>query len=248
MARGERTALITGSGKNIGRAIALHLAKAGCNVVVNGSSDQAACDAVADEVRAIGTDAAVAMGNVGDRAAADGIAKAALDEFGRVDILVNNAAIRPHAPFLDVSDEDWARVMNVNFNAAIWLSRACLPGMIDNGWGRIINFSGMNAQRGTGDRPQVTASKHAAWGLTKALAREFGPHGVTVNIISPGTIPSDEDAGKELSPRRAKLRDENPVRRLGTPDDIAAMAALLASDAGGFINGQLVQINGGVEV
>ena len=248
MARGERTALITGSGRNIGRAIALHLAKAGCNVVVNGSSDRAACDVVADEVRAIGTDASVAMGDVGDRAAAEGIAKAAIEAFGRVDILVNNAAIRPHAPFLEVSDEDWARVMNVNFNAAIWLSRACLPGMIENGWGRIINFTGMNAQRGTGDRPVVTASKHAAWGLTKALAREFGPNGVTVNIISPGTIPPDEETGTELSPRHAKLRDENPVRRLGTPDDIAATAALLASDAGGFINGQLVQINGGVEV
>lgn len=248
MARGEKTALITGSGRNIGRAIALHLAKTGCNIVVNGSSDKAACDAVAAEVQALGADALVAMGNVGDRDMANGIAKAAIDAYGRVDILVNNAAIRPHAPFLETSDADWDQVMNVNFNAAIWLSRACLPGMIDNGWGRIINFSGMNAQRGTGGRPQVTASKHAAWGLTKALAREFGAHGITANIISPGTIPSDDDAGSELSPRRAKLRDENPVRRLGNPDDIAGTVDLLVSDQGGFINGQLLQINGGVEM
>ena len=248
MARGEKTALITGSGRNIGRAIALHLAKTGCNIVLNGSSDKAACDAVAAEVQALGTEALVAMGNVGDRDMATGIAEAALDAYGRVDILVNNAAIRPHGPFLEISDEEWAHVMNVNFNAAVWLSRACLPGMIDNGWGRIINFSGMNAQRGTGGRPQVTASKHAAWGLTKALAREFGPHGITVNIISPGTIPADDDGGSELSPRRAKLRDENPVRRLGNPDDIAGTVDLLISDQGSFINGQLLQINGGVEM
>lgn len=248
MARGEKTALITGSGRNIGRAIALHLAKAGCNIVVNGSSDKAACDAVVAEIEALGADALVAMGDIGDRDMANGIAKAGIDAYGRVDILVNNAAIRPHGPFLETTDEDWERVMNVNFNAAIWLTRACLPGMIDNGWGRIINFSGMNAQRGTGGRPQVTASKHAAWGLTKALAREFGPHGITANIISPGTIPSDDDAGSELSPRRAKLRDENPVRRLGNPDDIAGTVDLLVSEQGGFINGQLLQINGGVEM
>jgi 3-oxoacyl-[acyl-carrier protein] reductase len=245
MARGARTALITGSGRNMGRACAKELARAGFNIVLNGSSDKAACDRVAEEVRAIGTDAQVEMADVGEQSAVEAMAASALDTFGRIDVLINNAAIRPGAAFLDMSDEDLARVMNVNFGAAVWLSRAFLPGMIDGGWGRIINFTGMNAQQGTADRPSVTISKHAAWGLTKSLSREFGPKGITTNIISPGTFP-DEDLDVAGNARFQKLLNENPVGRLGTSEDIAGMVGLLCSDKGGFINGQLLQINGGV--
>lgn len=245
MATGKRTALITGSGKNMGRASAKELARAGFNVVINGSSDKAACDRVADEVRAIGTDAQVEMADVGDKAAVEAMAANALKTFGRVDVLINNAAIRPSAEFLDMSDADLTRVMDVNFTAAVWLSRAFLPGMIEGGYGRVINFTGMNAQQGTGERPSVTISKHAAWGLTKALSREFGPKGITANIISPGTFP-DEDMDASANARFQKLLQENPVGRLGTSDDIAALVGLLCSDRGGFINGQLLQVNGGV--
>lgn len=245
MARGERTALITGSGRNMGRGCAKELARAGFNIVVNGSRDRAACERVADEVRACGTDALVAMADVGDQRAVEEMAKAALAEFGRIDVLINNAAIRPAAAFLEMTDDDLNRVMNVNTNAAVWLSRAFLPGMIEGGWGRIINFTGMNAQQGTGGRPHVTMSKHAAWGLTKALSREFGPMGITANIISPGTFP-DEEADVESDERFQKLLAQTPVGRLGTSDDIAALVGLLCSDAGGFINGQLLQSNGGV--
>lgn len=245
MGRGERTALITGSGRNIGRGCANELARLGFNIVVNGSSNRAACERVADEVRALGPDASVAMADVGDRTAVETIAREALEEFGRIDVLINNAAIRPATPFLDMSDADLTRVMNVNCHAALWLSRAFLPGMIDAGWGRIINVSGMNAQQGTAGRPGVTMSKHAVWGLTKALSREFGPKGITANIISPGTFP-DEDADIAQSERFRALLAENPVGRLGTPDDIAALVGLLCTDRGGFINGQLLQVNGGV--
>ncbi len=246
MANAQRTALITGSGRNIGRGCALELARAGFNIVVNGSSNRDACERVAEEVRGIGPKAAVAMGNVGDRAAVNEIIDQALGAFGTVDVVINNAAIRPAIPFLESTDEDLDRVMNVNASAAVWLARAFLPGMIDKGWGRIINFSGMNAQRGTGGRPHVTMSKHAAWGLTKALAREFGPNGVTANIISPGTFP-DEDADVASSERFQNLLKQTPVGRLGTAEDIAALVGLLCSDRGGFINGQLLQVNGGVE-
>tara|TARA_R110000787_G_scaffold274979_1_gene383306 strand:+ start:147766 stop:148509 length:744 start_codon:yes stop_codon:yes gene_type:complete len=245
MATGTRAALITGSGRNMGRACAKELALAGFNIVVNGSKDQAACERVADEVRAIGTDAVVVMGDVGDHAAVHTMADEALKAFGRVDVLINNAAIRPASAFLDMTDDDLAHVMNVNCNAAVWLSRAFLPGMIEGGWGRIINFSGMNAQQGTGGRPHVTMAKHASWGLIKALSREFGPKGVTANIISPGTFP-DEEADISQSDRFQKLLAQTPVGRLGTSDDIAAAVGLLCSDRGGFINGQLLQINGGV--
>jgi 3-oxoacyl-[acyl-carrier protein] reductase len=245
VAKAARTALITGSGRNIGRGCAKELARLGFNIVVNGSSDRAACKRVADAVRAIGTNALVAMADVGDQAAVENMAHDALDAFGRIDVLINNAAIRPAASFLEMSDADLARVMNVNCYAAVWLTRAFLPGMVEAGWGRIINVSGMNAQQGTGGRPGVTMSKHAAWGLTKALSREFGPAGITANIISPGTFP---DEGTEIasSPRFAALLADNPAGRLGTPEDIASLVGLLCSDQGGFINGQLLQVNGGV--
>lgn len=245
MGRGARTALITGSGRNIGRGCANELARMGFNVVVNGSSNRAACDRVADEVRALGPDALVAMADVGDQAAVEAIARVALEHFGRIDVLINNAAIRPATAFLEMSDGDLARIMNVNCYAAVWLCRALLPGMVETGWGRIINVSGMNAQQGTAGRPGVTMSKHAVWGLTKALSREFGPKGITANIISPGTFP-DEDADVAQSERFRALLAQNPAGRLGAPSDIAALVGLLCSDRGGFINGQLLQVNGGI--
>jgi len=245
MNKDTKTALITGSGQNIGRGIAHHLAAAGFNIIVNGSSDQEAAEKVASEVRAKGSTAMVAMGDVGDKAAAEQIVQAGLDQFDAIDVLVNNAAIRPHAPFLDINEADWQRVMNVDLNAAIWLSRMVLPAMIHKGWGRIISFSGMNAQRGYPGASPVAVAKHAVWGLTKSLAAEFGPLGITANIISPGTFPGD-DAATADEPKFIKLRNENPVRRLGQSDDIGAMVGYLCSEHGGFVNGQMLQINGGM--
>ena len=123
------------------------------------------------------------MGDVGTKSDVETIIETALTAFGRIDVLINNAAIRPATQFLDMSDDDLERVMNVNCYGAVWFSRAFLPGMIENGWGRIINFTGMNSLQGTAGRPHVAMSKHAAWGLTKALSREFGPKGITANII-----------------------------------------------------------------
>ena len=170
----------------------------------------------------------------------------ALTECERVDVLISNAAILPERPFREMTDEDLTKVMTVNAYAGVWLARAFLPGMVEAGWGRIINFTGMNAQRGTGNRPSVTMSKHAMWGLTQALAKEFGPKGVTTNIISPGTFPAD-DADLENDPRWAAMQKNTPVGRLGRADDIAALVAYLCDDNGGFTNGQLLQVNGGVE-
>lgn len=242
----RRTALITGSNKNIGRSCALHLAKAGCNVVINGARDNAAAEAVAAEARALGVEAVVAMGDVGNRDRCMGIAEAALKSFGAVDILVNNAAIRQDGKFLEISEDDWNYAIAVNFGAAFWMARACLPGMVEKGWGRIINFAGMNAIHGYNGRAHVSASKHAAWGLTKALAKEFGPKGITTNIVSPGPIMGEQQDAVQaahIAPMKARV----PVGRLGTPDEVAAAVALLASDSGAFINGQMIQVNGGAE-
>lgn len=246
MPRGKRTALITGSNKNIGRSCALVLARAGCNIVVNGAKDKAAAEQVAAEVRAIGPEAIVAMGDVGKREDCMRMVEAAEKAFGGIDILVNNAAIREDGKFLDLPEETWNYVMAVNFGASYWLARATLPGMVQKGWGRIINFAGMNAIHGYNGRAHVSASKHAAWGLTKALAKEFGPKGITTNIVSPGPIMGEaQDAvqAAHITPMAARV----PVGRLGTPDEVAAMVALLASDAGSYINGQMLQVNGGAE-
>ena len=246
MSKQRRTALITGSGRNIGRASALALAAQGMNVVINGSSNQAACDAVAIEARALGVDAHVAMGDVGDMGGLAAIVAQALNAFGHVDVLVNNAAVRPTSPFLETDEDEWARILDIDFHAARRLAKAFLPGMIENGWGRIINFAGMNAIHGYNGRAPVSVSKHASWGLTKSLAKEFGAKGVTANIISPGPIRPDE-ADPEMRAHIEGMVGRVPVGRLGESEEVAAMVALLASDAGAFINGQLLQVNGGAE-
>lgn len=243
----NRCALITGSGRNIGRAIALELAKRGYAVAVNGSSDKASCQGVADEITGAGGRAVVAMGDIGIRAQAYAIAEQAIDAFGAVDVLVNNAAIRPGFDLLNGDEAEFRKVMDVNFYSCMWLTRACAPGMIEKGWGRIINFSGMNAQQGFAGKSAVSIAKHANWGLTKSIAKEFGRKGITCNIISPGTIVG-EVGNPAFSKKYASLEQNNPSGRLGTPADIAATVSYLASDEGGFMNGQLLQVNGGVIV
>ena len=242
----QRTALITGSGRNIGRAAALVLAKQGINIVVNGSSNQDACEIVANEVREIGPKAIVVMGDVGDINALQNITSEAEKAFGRVDVLVNNAAVRPNSPFLETDEDEWARILDIDFHAARRLAKACLPAMIDNGWGRIINFAGMNAIHGYNGRAPVSVSKHASWGLTKSLAKEFGVKGITTNIISPGPIRPDE-ADPEMRAHIEGMVGRVPIGRLGEADEVAAMVGLLASEDGAFINGQLLQVNGGAE-
>lgn len=250
MAHRRRAALITGAGRNIGRAVALGLAEDGFDLVLNGSADRAACDSVAAEAAARGAATLVAMGDVGTQDGCARIAAEASARFGAVDVLVNNAALRPHKGFLDWTEAEWRRVIAVDLDAAVWLSRACLPGMLAAGWGRIVNFTGMNAIHGHAGRVPVSVAKHGVWGLTKALAMEFGPRGVTVNAISPGPIATDEelaDSGVAPSAQRAAMVGRVPLGRQGTPAEVAAVARLLASEAGAYVNGQMLQVNGGGE-
>jgi len=242
----RHAALITGSGQNIGRSIALRLASDGCNVAINGSRDREACENVAREARGFGVDALVAMGDVGDVADARELARQAMEHFGRIDVLVNNAAVRPLTPFLEMDDAEWQRVIAVDLHGAFWLSRACLPGMVEAGWGRIVNVAGMNAIQGYNGRAHVSAAKHGAWGLAKALAKEFGGVGITANIVSPGPIRSSH-ADKEMTAHIEAQKSRIPIGRLGEPTEVAAAVSLLASDEGAFINGQLIQVNGGTQ-
>ena len=235
-----KTAFVSGSGRNIGRAVAVHLAQLGADVVVNGSSDEDACRETMRRVEAAGASAMLAMGDVSQPTAVADIAKAGLDRFGKVDIVANNAARRPHKPFLNLTDEDWSGVIDSSMTASFLTSRAFLPGMVDNGWGRIINFAGMKAIKGYFEGAPISAAKHGIWGLTKALACEFGPKGITTNAVSPGQIRS-EDVTEDDPKRAASI----PVGFMGTPDDVAAVVAFLASPAARFFNGQMIAVIGG---
>ncbi len=242
----RRTALITGSGQNIGRAVALALAADGLNIVVNGLKKRVPCEETAEAARAYGVEAIVAMGDVGTAEGCDEVAGTGISRFGSIDVLVHNAAIRPQSPFLEIDEAEWRRVLDVNLNGAFWLARACLPGMVKAGWGRIVNFAGMNAIQGYDGRAHVSVSKHGGWGLTKALAKEFGPKGITVNCISPGPIRSDHDDPAMTAHIKGQV-SRIPTGRLGEPDEVAAVVSLLASAKGAFINGQMIQVNGGTQ-
>ncbi len=241
-----RTALVTGAGQNIGRAIAVALARDGFDVAINGLSNRAAADETGNMVRAEGRQAVVAMGDTGSAEDCRAMVEATTSAFGRLDVLVHNAAIRPSSPFLDTSEEDWDRVMDVNLGGGVWLARAALPGMVHRGWGRIVLFGGMNAIHGYNGRAATSVSKHGLWGLAKSLGKEFGPKGVSTNLISPGPIAS-EHADPAMTAHIEGMKSRVPLGRLGQPDEVAAMVSLLASDKGGFVNGQMIQVNGGAE-
>jgi 3-oxoacyl-[acyl-carrier protein] reductase len=240
------TAFITGAGQNIGRAIAVSLAEAGFDVAINGRSNREACDAVARDVEAQGRKALVVMGDVGRSDAVLAMKAKVEAALPPVAIVINNAAIRPEKPFLEMTDDDWHRVLDTDLNSAFYTCRAFCGAMVERGWGRVVNLTGMNAIHGYAGRAPVSAAKHGLWGLTKALAKEFGSKGVTVNAISPGTIDTEHSDSAMTHHIKSQL-DRIPVGRLGQPNDIAALTAFLCSDAGGFINGQMIASNGGAQ-
>ena len=245
MEHSGKTAFITGGGKNIGRAIAINLASTGCNIVLNGNSDTKACEETAKVLLEKGVKASIVMGNVGSADEVKRMASEALDKFGRIDILVNNAAIRPSKPFLEMEDHDWHRVLDIDLNSAFYTCRAFAGGMIEKGWGRIINITGMNAIHGYKGRAPVSAAKHGLWGLTKSLGKEFGPQGVTTNAISPGPIDTAGDAAQRE--HILSMVPKVPLGRLGLPEEIAALTGFLCSNGGAFVNGQMINCNGGAE-
>jgi 3-oxoacyl-[acyl-carrier protein] reductase len=148
--------------------------------------------------------------------------------------------------FLDLADEDWHRVIDVDLHAAFYTTKAFLPGMVARRWGRIVNLTGMNAIQGYAGRAHVSAAKHGLWGLTKALAREFGPYGVTVNAVSPGPI----DTAHDDAAREAHIRGQLgriPLGRLGQPEEVARVVGFLASEDGAFVSGQMIGVNGAAQ-
>ena len=190
-----RTALVTGSGRNIGRAIALKLAAEGANVVVNARSNLEEAESVAEEVRSLGVESLPVLADVADREQVTRMFAAAAERFGQVDVLVSNAAIRPHKPFTELALDDWERVRGVVLDGAFHCARNAIPGMQANGFGRIVFLTGDGAWNGSAERSHVSAAKMGVVGLARGLASEFAPHNIRVNVVSPGRIDTSRDLG-----------------------------------------------------
>ncbi|MGE5525263.1 MAG: SDR family NAD(P)-dependent oxidoreductase [Rhodospirillaceae bacterium] len=241
-----RTAIITGSGQNIGRAIALAYAREGANVVINGHRDRKRVDDVVAEVKALGSEAIGIMADVGDCDAVAGMVAEAEKRFGAVDIAVSNVSIRRLQPFLDITPKDWNDTLNTNLNAAYYMARAVIPGMKQRGWGRIVHISGVDGFAGhIPTRAHNIVCKAGVHAFAKALAAEFGEFGITANTVSPGALDTRRDwtqyPANWVEMRKAQI----PVRRLGTADEIAAACLYLVNEHSGFTTGQVIHVNGG---
>ncbi|MGZ8156558.1 MAG: SDR family NAD(P)-dependent oxidoreductase [Burkholderiales bacterium] len=235
-----KVAIVTGAARNIGRAIALSLAAGGAKVAVNTRSNLEQARGVADEIKALGTDAEAYAADIADPPQVQAMIDSVLKRFGRLDILVLNAAVRDHVHFDEVSFEDWRRVLSTNLDSAFVFTKASLPALKKSGDGRIVTFAGVTALLGLKDRVHVAASKHGIVGLTKALAMDFAACGIRVNCISPGQIETSRAPGKE-TPRR-----DIPLGRRGKPFEIAGMVRSLCGPAGAYMTGQTLHINGGL--
>jgi 3-oxoacyl-[acyl-carrier protein] reductase len=242
-----KTALVTGSGRNIGRAIALDLAGQGANIVVNGHRDRNAVDAVVEEIKAAG---GKAIGVMADVSSSDEVAKMvdiAANTYGSVDIVVSNVGTRNQQPFLDISVDDWNTVVGSNLSPAFYLARSAIPHMQQKKWGRIILISGFDGFWGhITQRAHNVTCKAGLHGLAMALAREFGRDGITANTVVPGAIDTERDWSQYTHlPTKDEISQAIPVRRFGSPVEIAAACTYLSSGGGGFVSGQAIHVNGG---
>ncbi len=238
-----QAAIVTGSARNIGREIALMLADDGADIVVNGKSDKAAAEAVAAEIAAKGRKAVVCMADVTREDAAKALAQAAMDAFGRIDILVCNAAIRRQRPFLEIPFEEWKEVLAVDLDAPFLCMQAALPHMVARGYGRVVTIGGSTLHILTPNRAHVTAAKMGLIGLTRTIAIEFGEKGITANCVAPGHI--DTVRGTSAG-NRSTGGLQRPIERLGEMAEIAAMVRYLCRPEGAYVTGQVMHVNGGM--
>lgn len=243
-----KTILVTGSGRNIGRAIIEEFARRGANVIINARSNAAEAQAVADEVRRIGAQSLVVMGDAGQLATIEKIKSRAEERFGRVDMYVANAARRLNRSFFDISNEDWHYYLNQQLSSAWYLAKAFVPGMQEAGWGRIIHINGNDGIRGGWDRIPHSVAKGGLRTLTLSLASGLGQYGITVNEIYPGFVATARDPQThpevtgESTARRLKLL---PLRRQPTPEELAWTCAFLCSPRSGAITSAALSLDGG---
>lgn len=236
-----KVALVTGGVRRLGKAMALAFARDGASVVINARSSRDEAEKAAAEVEALGAKAMVHIADIREEAAVTAMVDAALKRFGRVDILINNAAVRGEKPFIQMTFEEWRSVLDVVLNGAFFCSRAVLPHMVRNKWGRIINLGGVSSHLGTAGRAHVGAAKYGIVGLTKSLSAEFAPQGITVNCIAPGRI-----GGERSATSGAGIGHAPPVGREGNFEDVASIVRHLCQPANGYITGQTIHVSGGL--
>jgi 3-oxoacyl-[acyl-carrier protein] reductase len=244
-----KVALVTGSARRNGKAIAKRLAAAGASVVITSHSAIEKAQAVADEIeREHGKGRALAcLADVTDEAAVNAMVAKAVATLGRLDILINNASIRLHAPIAELKLDDWHKVLRTVLDGAFLCAKAAAPHLACHGRGVIINTGGASAHLGGRNNLPVMTAKMGIVGLTRALAYELGPQGITVNCVSPGLITAPEDTEKQTERMRVVFRPERvPLGRMGDIEELAAAVVALCGPAWSYMSGQVIHVNGGV--
>jgi 3-oxoacyl-[acyl-carrier protein] reductase len=238
-----KIAVVTGAGRNIGRAVALALAEGGASVVVNARSNRAEAESVAQEIEAAGGKAFAHIGDVADAVAVQAMADAAVRQFGRIDILVNNAALRREKPFAEMDYATWREILDVTLDGAFHCVKACLPSLRQSGAGTIVNIGGLSAHTGAANRAHVITAKAGIVGFTRALAHDLASDGITVNCVVPGLIGTPRPKDK---PEPAHHLTHGTITgEKGRPEDVAAMVRFLCGPAARYVTGQAIHANGG---
>jgi 3-oxoacyl-[acyl-carrier protein] reductase len=239
----NRVAVVTGAARNIGRAIAMTLAQAGAAVVVNTLQSADAAESTAAEIRANGGKAIVKLADITKPAEASGLVAAAIEAFGKLDILVNNAAVRHETDLATMSYEQWRAVVSVVLDGAFLMTQAAMPHLIQSDCGSIVNIGGMTAHVGAPRRVPLITAKIGLIGLTRAVAHDLAPHGVTVNCVVPGLLTTVR--GHSATAGLHSGGKPPPIGRRGVPDDIASLVHYLSSPQSRFVTGQTIHANGG---
>jgi len=238
-----KVAIVTGAGRNIGRAIAVALAGDGAFIVVNARSNRAEADAVAREIESAGGKALVHIGDVADAKAVQAMADAAITQFGRIDILVNNAALRREKPFAEMDYREWREILDVTLDGTFHCVKACLPALRKSGAGTIVNIGGLSAHTGAKNRAHVVTAKAGIIGFTRALAHDLADEGITVNCVVPGLIGTPRPKDKPEPAHH--LTHQTITGEQGQPNDVAAVVRFLCGPAARYVNGQAIHANGG---
>lgn len=240
-----RTALVTGASRNIGRAIAVRMAREGADVGITARTDREGCEETARRVEAAGGDAAVATADLGSPDEVESMVTGIREELGPIDALVNNATYRPEKPFLDIDVEDIDRVADVNVRGGILTAQHVVPDMLERGGGSIVNLIGALVYLGNPGHVHSYGTKFAIEGITRQLAAELGRDDIRVNAVSPGLIDTEREETEAFERARESILDATALGRLGDPGEIADVVSFLASDRASFVTGQVVHANGG---